>query len=305
MASALRPKKSSALVTSRKPGVLSRPTNRKSPTRRARGGLVKVARAKIPSLELYVTLLAGAENLSVAAARGLLRLRQVVLAAQEAAIGALIRLESWEDGRLDWFATAAKSPILSDFVSLICLQLIDDFPQHSAAIRRLLAGCRSGFDLGARALRMRDQAVDSPWLKAARKKRIDDILMLRVLPLAVWAVQQMLGASMLRHLPTRLPRSKRCPVCKGLPYARQTGKFLCRDCETRWPAARDLDCTCSSPHPWKRVDERSAVGFEVLNCTNDKRTEKCTVYSLDDSMSEAFSPFWYVKLVRLLDERKP
>ncbi len=305
MASASRPKKSSARATSRKPGVLSRPNNRKSRSRLARGRVVKVAQAKIPSLELYVTLLAGAENLSVAAARGLLRLRQAVLAAQGAAKGALIKLVSWDDGETDWFATAAKSPILSDFVSLICLQLIDDFPQHSAAIRRLLAGCRSGFDLGARALRMRDQAVDSPWLKAARKKRIDDVLMLRVLPLAVWAVQQMLGASMLRHLPTRLPRSKRCPVCKGLPYARQLGNFLCTHCETRWPAGHNMDCSCFPPHPWKRVDERSAVGFEVLNCTNAKRTEKCMVYSLDDSMSEAFSPFWYVKLVRLLDERKP
>ena len=58
-----------------------------------------------------------------------------------------------------------------------------------------------------------------------------------------------------------------------------------------------MDCMCYPPEKWKRVEERSADGFEVLRCAKDK----CTAYNLDPALDAAFDPYWYVRLVKLMD----
>ncbi len=280
-------------------------SQRKTSSRAATKRHGRPARAVDP-LELYVTLVAGADNLSITAARGLLHLRQAVISAQRAAKGALIKLELDEDGDIDWYNSAAKAPLLRDIFSLLCLQLIDDFPLHAPAVRRVLSRIRRGFDVCKFAFEMREQMIraagsnrPSPdrWKDAANKIRIDESIIALLSPVAVWAIREMTAASLRLHRKRRLVRGKRCSTCKGMPYARQGSRFLCGACETRWPASGTLDCLCDPPEKWKRVEERCADGFDVLRCAKDK----CTAYNLDSSLDAAFEPFWYVKLVKLMD----
>lgn len=287
MAKGSRPRKSSASKTSSSTGLP------------ARG-------AAVDPLELYITLVAGAENLSVTAARGLLHLRQSVIAAQKAAKGALVKLELDEDGDIEWYNSAAKAPLLRDIFSLLCLQLIDDFPLHAPAVRRILSRIQRGFDVCRFAFEMREQMIRAarinrpipdPWKKAANKARIDESILVRLSPVAMWAIREMTAASLRLHKKRRLGRGKRCSICKGTPYARQGDRFLCMACETRWPASGTLGCKCYPPEKWKRVEERSADGFEVLRCAKDK----CTAYNLDPALDAAFDPYWYVRLVKLMD----
>lgn len=288
MANASRPRKSSQRKTSSSTGLPARA-------------------ATFDPLELYVTLVAGAENLSVTAARGLLHLRQAVIAAQKAAKGALIKLELYKDGDPDWYATAAKAPILRDIVSLLCLQLIDDFPTHAPALRRLLSQIQSGFDVCKQAFESRARLIrwaksDSnepppdQWKDAAKKSRIDQSLLIHLSPVAVFAVKEMIAASMRLHRQQWMRSGRSCPICAGLPYARQGDQFLCKGCETRWPASKNLDCMCYPPSKWMRVGQTSAAGFEVLHCGNGK----CTAYNLDPTLDAAFDPYFCVALVKLM-----
>lgn len=283
MANASRPKKSSQRKTSSSTGLP------------ARG-------AAVDPLELYVALVAGAENLSVTAARGLLRMRQAVQFAQQAAKGALVKLDLDADGEIEWYSSAARAPLLRDFMCLLLLRTIDDFPQHAPAVRRLLARIRRGFDMNEYAFQLREQIrkgppCTDPWDRALTKPRIDEAILTRIAPVAVWAVREMAAAALRAHSKKRWGRGKRCPVCGAMAYARQGARFLCESCETRWPTRARIDCSCAEPQVWVRAAEVSASGFDVLRCAEGK----CTTYELDRSLTAAFNPFWYVKLVRLLD----
>lgn len=303
MANASRPKKSSQRKTSSRG---QRGLSPKGTVPVSTGSAKRRTRPKVDPLELYVTLVAGAENLSVSAARGLLHLRQTVIAAQKAARGALIKLELDEDGKIDWWDSAAKAPVLRDIVSLLLLQLIDDFPLHAPASRRLLANIQrrvdvsnSAFDVRGKMIRDTDRGLScpDPWKNAAQKARIDDSILVRLSLLAIGGVREMMAASMRIHRKRRLAKSNHCPVCAAMPYATKADQFLCSWCETRWPASRTMDCMCYPPEKWKRVEERSADGFEVLQCAKDK----CTAYNLDPALDAAFDPYWYVRLVKLMD----
>lgn len=283
----------------------SRPRKSSQPKTSSSTGLPARA-ATFDPLELYVALVAGAENLSITAARGLLHLRQTVIAAQKAAKGALIKLELDEDGDIEWYASAAKAPLLRDFLSLLLLRIIDDFPTHAAAAHRLLARFRRHLNANVFALELREQTIreqdrdppgPDPWQKALTKPRIDRAILTRITPVALWAVRELAAAAMRTHSKGRLRRGRRCPVCGLSPYARQGNKLLCGFCETRWSTRARVDCSCSEPQPWASAAEVGANGFRVLRCAKGK----CTFYELDGSLTAAFDPYWYVELVRLLD----
>ncbi|CAG0951175.1 hypothetical protein PLCT2_00203 [Planctomycetaceae bacterium] len=263
----------------------------------------------VPSLELFVTLVAGAENLSVNAARGLLHLRQAVLAAQQGAKGALIKLELYDDGTIDWAESALRSPVFRDVFCLLCLQIIDDFSTHREAVRRVLVRIKRGFMPGAHMIALREKLcrwtnrsnkpIPDPFEEARRKNGIDDLLVLK-LSFVVWqAVEELIAASMRRHQVAPPRRTIRCPICRlGKPFARLGSNFICSSCETRWPAAKKMYCGCYPIRKSLSRDEaKSITGFEVLTCGHGH-----TSYVLDDALKDAFNPSHYLDVVRLLDQ---
>jgi hypothetical protein len=175
----------------------------------------------VDPLELFVTLVAGAENLSVNAARALLRLRRAQLAARDGAKGALLKLEL-RDEKLDLLATVGKSQLLPDVFKLMVLELMESFPARTGQLRRLLRGGPIGPDLRLVAPGCEERIFDQDDVAAS------------ILWASAKPILESLAAGLLRHRKSPLPKSNNCPLCGGRAYGKQRRKLLCGLCETRW-----------------------------------------------------------------------
>ncbi|MCC6574131.1 MAG: hypothetical protein IT462_10085 [Planctomycetes bacterium] len=217
------------------------------------------------SLEFFVYLAAPCHGLTPAGIRALLKLRQTQLAARAGATGALVRVEVRNE-RLDLRSAGRGTPLISDFHSLICLQLIESFPARAGDLRALLAARRKSkgpLDL--------DELVDALWDKdggaalddAARKHRLSRPLLAATLWAAVKPLYEATALAYLRHLDPPLVGAQ-CPVCSGAPYARQVDDWLCSVCETAWPASRVCPA-CAGDH-WHEAEGIQPQGARRLYC---------------------------------------
>lgn len=232
MANASRPRKSSALKTSSR-GLSPKGTVPVSAGIRNRANAQLNKSPKVDPLELYVTLVAGAENLSVNAARALLRLRRAQLAARDGARGALLRMETGKNG-LDLIASVAKSQLFEDFRSLILLELLDSFPQNTHFLRLFL----QGGELGNNDLEFIARGGDGGSIWPGIRGNIGWYPDRTIDWVSAKPVLESIAQGLLRHRKSKLPRSEHCPICGALAYAWQTGERLCNHCETRWPGER-------------------------------------------------------------------
>jgi Protein involved in formate dehydrogenase formation len=220
-----RPRKSSQPKTSSR-GLSPKgtvPVSTSAPIRSSRNSNKPPA---IDPLELFVTLVAGEENLSVNEARALLRLRRAQLAAREGAKGALLKLEL-NNGKLDLLATVGQSQLLPDVFKLMVLEFMDSFPARTRQLRALLR---------APSLESNLQLVTPDRVAHSRE---DSHVPQSIFWAAAKPILESLAAGLLRHRKAALPVSDVCPLCGGHPYGRQGAHLLCALCETRWRGKND------------------------------------------------------------------
>lgn len=249
MANASRPKKSSLPRTSSSTGLPARA-------------------AAVDPLELFVTLVAGEENLSVNEARALLRLRRAQLAARDGAKGALVRVALQGNQRFDLKSSASSSVLLEDFFSLVLLQLIEDFPSRERELRALLHAKRKGMDIipVSQAVWSTDSALAERWVTTARRFGVDAGLLGGVVAVAMHPLFEAIGSSISRHTRKAILSGQDCPICGAPPYCWHGNNYRCCICESAWPQA-ELRCATGGAHcHWVASGKTRANGFEKVTC---------------------------------------
>ena len=296
MANASRPRKSSQPKTSSR-GLSPKGTVPVSAGIKNRANAQLNKSPKVDPLELYVTLVAGAENLSVNSARALLRLRRAQLAAQIGAKGALVKVEL-RDGLLDIESSVACSPLLRDFFNLIVLQLVEDFPARSSDLRALLGAEKGGLDLSSLVRARNESGWHEVMSATAAKYNLATPLLYGTLATASEPIYAAIGAAMLRHRQEPLAKSDYCPICDGTAYAIQGRNYLCDRCAIAWPWLEEA-CPCCFSDKLIKDDGIQAYGVERLRCQDCAQE----VQRFEKGLEAVFCTSPHVSLLRELEKR--
>lgn len=219
-------------------------------------------------LEFFVYLAAPCHGVSPAGIRAVLKLRQTQLAAREGARGALVRVKV-ADERLDLRSAGRGTPLIGDFHSLVCLQLIESFPARAPALRALLGARRQGLDLDALVDALWEPAGGDDLDRAANTHGLERPLLAETLWAALKPLYEATAQAYLRHLDPEV-RGGQCPVCAGAPYARQGREWLCSICETAWPATGACP-SCGGEH-WRTQAGIQPLGARRLYCAGCGKT---------------------------------
>ena len=184
---------------------------------------------------LAVCLCAGGSGLSGRGMACLLRLRRAQLRLMEQSRGALVRIEARKAAPLLDLAACADSPLVGDFLSLLLLQLVSDYPERARTLRAMLHARRTTLDVPAAARDLWRPDGDTSLRAASRRARIDA----RLLSLCLWAalkpVCEAVARAFLRHV-NAPGGTADCPLCGGPAWAYCAGRARCAVCETAWRA---------------------------------------------------------------------
>jgi hypothetical protein len=241
------------------------------------------------AVALIVALCAGGSGLSRRGMTCLLKLRRAQLSLIEQSRGALVRVTARKNPPLLNLAACADSPLVGDFLSLILLQLVAEYPERGDALHAILRARRDGFDVANAAKAVWEVDGAATIAAQCRDARINS----RLLTGALWAALKPLCESVarayLRHVDA--PRgTPDCPLCGGPAYARQGSRARCAVCETAWHAEKQ-------PRGWVDAPQR----IQGAQLRYHRKTGEQTRAFDRELFEAAFHAGPLVELVRILE----
>ena len=235
--------------------------------------------------ELWLALASGAYALPAVSLRAAVRLRGAQEEARLGARGAFLKVSAGSGLPFVNVAEIACSPLLSDFHSLIVMQLSGDLPSRAAEFSALLEARRGGFEPSAfsrELLAGNDESARSVCDASGISFELTSATVTAALkPLCEAVAAALLGQL---DLPTG---GAACPICGGLPWA-ECGRYRrCGRCETQW--------TVEGNESKPSVGEEIARGVEIV----DRSRRPYPLWRLDEELFEtAFEPTGLFALVR-------